>query len=136
MAPAALSKVLEVRNLHVVFGIGQQLVQTRSHVYLVGAAGRPGDFRQLVELGFEAPQQHVRLNPGLRQDGRRESIFLLEERRQQVFDVDLLVAVTRGFTLRRPDRLLQFLRETIDVHSLYFRANRGGADIPIVFLRD
>ena len=54
---------------------------------------------------------------GLRQDRRREAALLLEQRRQQVFDIDLLVAVPYGLRLRGPDGFLQFFGKAIEVHS-------------------
>ena len=65
------------------------------------------------------------LHAGLGQDRRREPALLLEQRGQQVFDVDLLVAVADRLALRGPDRFLRFLGETIDVHITYFDAETG-----------
>ena len=39
-----------------------------------------------------------------------------EEAGEEVLDIQLLMAVAGGLTLRRADRLLEFLRETIDIH--------------------
>ena len=66
----------------------------------------------------------VDVDPGLGQDRSGQPALLLQQRRQQMFDIDLLVAVPGGLALRGPDRFLQFLREAIDVHTAYFAAER------------
>ena len=99
-----------------VLGLGQQPVQPRGDEDLVGRAGWPGDFRQAVEFLFEPRAQRLDVHAGARQNGSRQPPFLLEQAREQVLYVDLLMAKPGGFGLRRPDRLLEFFRETIDVH--------------------
>jgi hypothetical protein len=37
-----------------------------------------------------------------------------------VFDIDLLLAIADSLSFGGPDRLLQFLSETIDVHTSLF----------------
>ena len=36
-----------------------------------------------------------------------------------MFDIDLLMAIAHGLGLPRADRLLEFFRETIEVHTYY-----------------
>ena len=67
-------------------------------------------------------RERLDIHAGLGQDGRREPVLLLQQRRHQVFDIDLLLAVADRLALRGPDRFLRLLGETIDVHTTYFDA--------------
>ena len=48
--------------------------------------------------------------------GTSQAALLFEQAGKEVLDVQLLMAVAGGLALGRPDRLLEFFRETIDVH--------------------
>ena len=113
--------------LGLVLGRGEQPVQPRGDVDLVGCAGRPGDLRHAVEFRLEARREGFQIDAGLRQDGGRQSALLFEQRGEQVFDVDLLVAVADRLRLRGPDRLLQLFGETIDVHTFILGGRAAGA---------
>ena len=80
------------------------------------SARRPGHLGHPVELGFQPGPERFRVDVRLLQNRRRQAPRLLQQRRQQVFHVDLLVAVSRGRALRRPDGLLQFFGKAVDVH--------------------
>ena len=105
-----------------VLGVRQKAVQAGADVNLVGAAGRSGDLRHAVDLGKDPPADGVDIHSGLGQDRRSEPVLLSQKRRQQMFDIDLLLAVPGCQALRRSDRFLRLLSETIDVHTNYFAA--------------
>ncbi len=70
--------------------------------------------------------ERLQIDSGLRQDGRSQAAFLFEQGGQEMFDIDLLVAVAHRLGLRGPDRLLQLLGETIDVHNTILRTRPAG----------
>src|ERR1035438_9451442 len=90
---------------------------TRCDVDLIDPAGASGDFRQPFQFAGKFLAQRVHVDTGARQDGTCQSAFLLQERRQQVLDVNLLVAVADGLSLAGPHGLLQFLGKAAEVHT-------------------
>jgi hypothetical protein len=66
---------------------------------------------------------------GLIQNRGRQPALLLEQGGQQVFDVNLLMAITDSFGLGRAERLLCFLSETVEIHLSPSHCGRrsGGA---------
>ena len=62
--------------------------------------------------------QILQLDPGLGQNRLRQAALLFQQGRQKMLDVYLLLASLRGEGLGAPDALLEFFRETIEVHKL------------------
>ena len=62
---------------------------------------------------------------GLLQDGRGEPLLLVEQRQQDVFDVDLLVVEPGGEFLRVGERLLGFLGEFVQIHDWFLHPASG-----------
>ena len=60
--------------------------------------------------------QGIHPDVGLVQDGRRQAAFLVQQGEQQVFGIDLLVAMLDGEGLGRADGVLQFFGESVEVH--------------------
>ena len=58
------------------------------------------------------------MDVGFVQDGAGQAALLFEQGCKQVLDIELLMAVAGGLALRRPDGLLEFFSETIDIHKL------------------
>ncbi len=80
----------------------------------VGAASR--HMRKFREFGAELAAHRVAIDAGQLQDRRGQAFVVLEQRRQQMLDVNgLVMSVERG-VLRAPERLLEFFRESVGVH--------------------
>ena len=108
--------VLELLGL--VLGVREQLVEPAGDVEVVRRPLAPvtrGSFsssrcRRIVKrFGSDA---------GLLQDGRGQPALLIEQRDEQVFDVDLLMAHPDGELLRTLNGLASFFGEAIDVHGI------------------
>ena len=94
-------------------------------VHVLGRTGRAGDARQLLQFALELDRQRVDRHAGLLQDGRGQALLLVEQRQQDVFDVDLLV-VQPGRELLRPRRALAgLLGELVQVHRVFLPPASG-----------
>src|SRR5262249_9004384 len=72
---------------------------------------------QLLQLALKADLDGIDGNVRLGEDSGRQPLFLVEEREQEVLNIDLLVAETDGKALCGSERLLGFFGEAIDVHG-------------------
>ena len=106
--------VLEVLGL--VLGFGEQLIEARRNVNLVGGSGRAAHFGQTVEILIQAGGESFDIGSGAFENGRGQTAFLREERGQQMLDVNLLITVAQSIALRCRQRFLSFLGEAVDVH--------------------
>ena len=80
-----------------VFGLRQQAIQTRRDVNLLGPAAAMGDLGHALQLLLDAPFKAVSSDAGLGENRNRQAILLVEQRCQQMLDVNLLMAVTGSF---------------------------------------
>ena len=102
--------------LRFVFGPSQQFVHPAAEVEAIGSAACAGDARQLFQFPLSAYRDGVERNARLVEDSRRQPLFLIEKRQQQVLNVDLLVVEANSEFLRCLQGLLGFFRIAIDVH--------------------
>ena len=88
--------VFVLEPLGFVLGFGQQVLQPLRDVNLVQAAARTGNFRKTVELLLKRPVRGLEIHARLGQNRLRESALLLEQRKQQMLDVKLLLPMPGG----------------------------------------
>ena len=77
----------------------KQPVEPAGDVDLVGAPPGGGHFGQLVELGREAAVQVFHGHAGFQQNGSGQSVLLLQQGREYVLDVNLLMTVADSLSL-------------------------------------
>ena len=94
--------VFVLERLGLVLGLDQDAVERGPGMRLIAAAGH---FGQALHLAVEAVAQGVDVQAGLPEDGGDDAAVLLEQGLQQVFALDLLLAVASGQLLGRQDRL-------------------------------
>ena len=73
---------------------------------------------ELVEFSLELDGERIDRQPSLLEDGGCESLVLVEQRHQDVFDVNLLVVEPGGELLRTGDRLPGLFRESFEIHVI------------------
>ncbi len=64
-----------------------------------GLTAAAGHARQTLQFLVDAAFQAVEVDVGLAQDGRGQAGFLVEQGRQQVLDIDVLLSAAGGETL-------------------------------------
>src|SRR5215475_5164813 len=110
--------VLVLEPLGLVLGPDEDLLQPLGEIDLARLDTRSGDLgtaRQLaLDLGLE--RLGGRLHAG-EQTGN-EALGLLQEGEQKMLSIDLLVTVAQGLGLGALERLLRFLSQFVDVHSV------------------
>ncbi|GBC78646.1 hypothetical protein HRbin08_02142 [bacterium HR08] len=107
--------VLEPRGF--IFGHGEETVEAPRDVHVIRASRRTAHFGPARQLLLQASADELRIHTRLLQDRRRQSPLLLQQRKEQMFDINLLMAVARRQTLRGPHSLLHLFRQPIDIHG-------------------
>jgi hypothetical protein len=96
--------VLVLQPLRLILGVVQQQRQVASDPGVAGARAR--DLRTSLELVLgRSPQRADRYRHALKEP-RNQSVGLLQQRQQQVFDTDLLMPVAQRLRLRVVQRFL------------------------------
>jgi len=110
--------VLVLQALGLVLGLDQQFVQPLGDVHLAGLGPRTGNARALIELFFHLGLERLQRHVHLREQARDQTVFLFQERCQEVFDIDLHMAEAHGLGLGLGKGLLRFLGQTVGIHSI------------------
>ncbi len=106
--------VLVLQLLRLFLGAVEQLREPVAHVGL-GAALHPGDAAQFV---LEPRFDLLRVRPDLLEDRPRHAVGLVQEREEQVLDVDGLVLALAGLRLRLLQHFLGLHGQLVGSHFL------------------
>ena len=104
--------------LGLVLGLQQRAIQTRADVDLLRLAGRPADARQFLQFAMYAQLERVHGDLRLGENGGRQSLFLVQQAEQKVFDIHLLMAEANGKLLRPSQCFLGLLSKMVQIHCV------------------
>jgi hypothetical protein len=99
-------------------GTGEEAVEASSDADLAHADAGAGDGGNFVQLGFEFGKGQVERHASALEEAGDETIFLLQEGIQEVFDIDARMAEAGGVGLGFEDRGLGAFGEFIEIHTL------------------
>ena len=125
--------VLVLHALSLGLGPGQDLIHTGRDVHLARGSAGSRHAGQALERLLEPLDERRRVPAGLLDDAGRDAAVLAEQRRRQVFDVDLGMAPALRQRLRPADHVLSLLGQSVEIHrrrSLCRHASAGGAPAP------
>ena len=94
----------------------------------LGAAIR---VRTLFKLGLQILRDAGGVDPHLTQDVRDDPVTLFDERREQMFGLELWMAHLLGEPLRAEDRVLRLLRVAVEVHVSWIRLPNSSSPTPV-----
>jgi len=113
--------VFVFQALGLLLGGVQQLRQGARDVYLAGCRPWPADARASFEMLLDCGAQRSHVDLGAGQQARDQPLGLVQQREQQVLDVDFGMPVAQGLGLRVVQSLLRLLGQPVGVHVLTSR---------------
>ena len=99
------------------FRLRQCLIDLARDIEAVGLPAGAGHARQLVDLRRDGGVQALDGNAHFLQQLRHKAVVLLQQRREQMHLLDLLVLILNGQLLGRLNGLQRFLRIILCVHT-------------------
>src|SRR5581483_166035 len=125
------AQILVLERPHLVLGLREELREPLGDVGLARTRRGSGDLRLPRELALEGVVHGAGSDPGRFEEARREALGLLEEREEEVLDVDALMAAARCQPARVLESLLDLVGHAVDVdHSGREPASGGGPGQP------
>ena len=109
------------------FGPAKDLIQSAAHKKPIVAAGA-ADPRQPLQFPLRADLDRVQCDPGLGERLGGEAVVLVEEREQQMFDVNFLLPKFPSEPLRALERLFRFFCKPFGIHP--FPRNVRESELP------
>ena len=109
--------VLVLQPLGLLLSAVQQPAQSLGHVYLAGCDARSGHPGTAAELGLDVVSERARVSANLADEARHQTVWLPEERQQEVLSVDLAVTEPQRHRLRVVQCLLGLGGQAVHVHG-------------------
>jgi hypothetical protein len=100
------------------FRSGEDLLQASGNVDLVHCSRRARDLGELFQLGVEALVEGLKVDICFQEDRLGEAALLLNQGKQEMLDVELLMAALTGHGLGGAKAFLEFFGKAVEVHRL------------------